>query len=545
MKSRITKILFLLVLMLSSDMAFGQSETSGFSYFIYALVGTAVLILLFLVVQVADNLLAVEAKHMGANKGKANYSIFPKVSELFSPKAPSYTGDAPVTYLKQGHDILLEGAPASTAIEEGAVTTFAIQPPNFTGLAPIPKVVVEVGEEVKAGDTILFDKKVTEVKFVAPVSGEVIAINRGEKRSIAEVVILADKEQKYKALPAFDLENSKREDLVNYLMEHGAWSLFQQRPFNVIPAPGDVPRDIFISTFDTAPLAPDANLIVGGREAAFQKGLDVLKLLTTGQVHLGLNAKASEAPAEAFTGAEGVEKHWFHGKHPAGNVGVQIHHIKPIGGQDKVWTLGVQEVISLGTLFLEGRYDATRIVTIAGAEISEPKYVRTYIGAKVSDLLKDQTVNDNVRYISGDVLSGQQKSADQFLNYHDDQLTVIAEGDYYELFGWLLPLSPRPTISGTFPNFLFPNAQFKADTNTHGEKRAFVVTGQYEQVLPMDLYPQHLMKAILVNDFERMEGLGIYELAEEDVALCEFVCTSKQPLQQILRSGLETMREQS
>lgn len=545
MKSRITKNLFFLVLMLTSDMAFGQSGTSGFSYFIYSLIGVAVLILLFLVVQVADNLLAVEAKSIGADDGKSNFSIFPRFSELFAPKTPDFVGDSSVTYLKQGHDILLEGSPETTEIQEGAATIFAVQPPNFIGLAPIPKVLVEVGDEVKAGDPIFFDKKVTEVKFVAPVSGEVIAINRGEKRSISEVVILADKEQKYKALPAFDLEKGSREELVAYLMENGAWSLFQQRPFNVIPAPGDVPRDVFISTFDSAPLAPDANIVVAGKEAAFQKGLDVLNQLTPGDVFLGLNAKGEEAPSTAFTEAEGVEKSWFHGKHPAGNVGIQIHHTKPIGGQDKVWTLGVQEVITLGTMFLEGKYDASRVVVVSGAEISEPKYVRTAIGAKVGDLVKDQTVADNVRYISGDVLSGQQKTADQFLNFHDDQLTVIAEGDYYELFGWLLPLSPRPSVSGTFPNFLFPDARFKADTNTHGEKRAFVVTGQYEKVLPMDLYPQHLMKAILVNDFERMEGLGIYELAEEDLALCEFVCTSKQPLQQILREGLDTMREQS
>lgn len=545
MKSRITKNLFFLVLMLTSDMAFGQSGQSGFSYFIYSLVGVAVLILLFLVVQVADNLLAVEAKSIGADSEKTNFSIFPRFGELFAPKAPKFVGDSSVTYLKQGHDILLDGAPELATIQEGSATTFAIQPPNFIGLAPIPKVLVEVGDEVKAGDPIFYDKKVPEVKFVAPVSGEVIAVTRGEKRSISEVVILADKEQKFKALPAFDLDKGSSEELATYLMENGAWSLFQQRPFNVIPAPGDVPRDIFITTFDSAPLAPDANIVVAGQEAAFQKGLDVLNQLTSGQVFLGLNAKGDIAPSSAFTEAEGVEKNWFHGKHPAGNVGIQIHHTKPVGGQDKVWTLGVQEVITLGTMFLEGKYDGSRVVVVAGAEISEPKYVRTAVGAKISDLLKDQTVADNVRYISGDVLSGQQKTADQFLNFHDDQLTVIAEGDYYELFGWLLPLSPRPSVSGTFPNFLFPDATFKADTNTHGEKRAFVVTGQYEKVLPMDLYPQHLMKAILVNDFERMEGLGIYELAEEDVALCEFVCTSKQPLQQILREGLDTMREQS
>ncbi|MEZ5042383.1 MAG: Na(+)-translocating NADH-quinone reductase subunit A [Saprospiraceae bacterium] len=545
MRSGITKILFFLVLMLTADIAYGQSGQSGFSYFIYTLSGIAVLILLFLIIQVSDNLLAVEAKHMGADKGKANFSIFPNIKEIFLPKRAAYVGDDPITILKQGHDILLEGEAPKVIAADNPVSTYAIQPPNFTGLSPIPKLLVEVGDEVKAGDPIFFDKKVPEVKYVAPVSGEIIEINRGEKRSISSIVILADKDQKFRTYSPFDLEKGTREELVAYLLDSGAWPLIQQRPFNVVPAPGDIPRDIFISTFDSAPLAPDANLVVSGKEAAFQKGLDVLGKLTPGKVYLGLNAKGDAAPSTAFTAAEGVEKRWFHGKHPAGNVGVQIHHIQPIGSQDKVWTLGVQGVIALGNLFLEGKYDGSRVVVLGGAEISNPVYLRTYLGAKVSDLLKDQTVSERPRYISGDVLSGQQKSLEQFLNFHDDQLSVIAEGDYYELFGWLLPLSPRPSVSGTFPNFLFPDAKFKVDTNTHGEKRAFVVTGQYEKVLPMDIYPQHLMKAILVNDFERIEGLGIYELCEEDIALCEFVCTSKQPLQQILRRGLDTMREQS
>jgi Na+-transporting NADH:ubiquinone oxidoreductase subunit A len=245
-----------------------------------------------------------------------------------------------------------------------------------------------------------------------------------------------------------------------------------------------------------------------------------------------------------FTEAKGVEHRWFSGKHPAGNVGVHIHHTEPILRGDKVWTLGVQDVITLGRLFTEKRFNTERVVAVAGAELKAPKYVKTYLGAKVGDLVKDNLANDHVRYISGDVLSGEKKNEEQFLNVYDDQLTVVEEGDYFEMFGWLLPIKARPSVSRTFPNFLFPNLTFKADTNTHGEKRAFVVTGQYEAYLPMDIYLQHLMKNIIINDLERIEGLGIYELVEEDVALCEFTCTSKQPLQQILREGLDMMREQ-
>jgi Na+-transporting NADH:ubiquinone oxidoreductase subunit A len=270
----------------------------------------------------------------------------------------------------------------------------------------------------------------------------------------------------------------------------------------------------------------------------------VLQRLTEGQVYLGLDARGETAPAPAFTEATGVVKHYFKGKHPAGNVGVQIHHLAPVSGSDKVWTLGVQEVLTLGKLFTEGIFDASRVVALAGAELKTPKYVRTYIGANLGELLKDNFANEHVRIISGDVLSGQAKTADNYLNFYDDQVSVIEEGDFYELFGWLVPIDLRPTISNTFPNFLFPDVKFRANTNTHGEKRAFVVTNDYEQVMPMDIYPQHIMKAILVNDIERMEGLGIHELVEEDVALCEFVCVSKQPLQQILREGLDLMREQ-
>ena len=305
-----------------------------------------------------------------------------------------------------------------------------------------------------------------------------------------------------------------------------------------------VPRDIFISTFDTAPLAPDNNLIVNTDGSAFQMGLDVLGKLTTGAVHLGLDAGSKTPPSAAFTGASGVQKHWYKGIHPAGCVGIQIHHIKPIKPGDIVWTMGVQDVMILGKMFRDKRFDASRILALAGAEINEPTYLKTKMGANVGDLVKDRLKEGDVRLISGDVLTGKAKSADDFMDIYDDQLTAVQEGFTHEMFGWLLPIKARPSISRTFPNFLLPNLTFRAETNTHGEERAFVITGLYEDVTPMDIYPQFLLKSILAGNFERMEGLGIYEVVEEDLALCEFVCPSKVNVQKILRDGLDMMQEQ-
>lgn len=547
MKSGIIKLVLPAFLLLAQ---IGHAQTpapgkSDSNWFVYGLAAIALLIVIYIIVQVSENLMAIEAKRLGADKSGANFSLFPQMRELFDTKRPAYLSGQPLFSLRRGFDIKLEGeAPAqiNTKIKSA---TYALTPSNFRGIFPIPKMEVEVGNIVKAGDPLFHDKSQPGIKYAAPVSGEIIAINRGEKRAIKEVVILADMDMKYREYKAPDLGKCSREELVAFLLDSGVWPMIRQRPFDVTPAPEDEPRDIFISTFDTAPLAPDLNFVVEGRGDAFQKGLDVLGRLTGGKVYLGLDARGDNPPSAVFSQAAGVEKYWFRGKHPAGNVGVQIHHIKPINSGDKVWVMGVQEVITLGTLFTEGRFDATRVVAVTGAELETPQYVKTYLGANLSDLLKGNLKGKHVRIISGDVLTGEHKAESAFLNYWDDQVTVIEEGDYFELFGWLIPGSLRPTLSRTYPNFLIPGAKFRADSNTHGEKRAFVVTGQYEQVLPMDLYPQHLMKAILAGNFEKMEGLGILELSEEDIALCEFACTSKQPLQHILRQGLDMMREQS
>ncbi len=531
-------------LLTSPLLAQSTDASGGGNLFALALLVVVVLIAFVVIVQVADNLLRIEARRIGADKEGVNYSVFPSIREILTPKVPDYVNGYPTIVLDKGYNLPLEGEPAPAVTAARGVKRFALQPPNFLGIAPIPKLEVEIGESVKAGDPLFFDKKAPDIKYVAPVSGEVIAVNRGEKRAITEVVILADKEQTHRELTPPDPKKASREEIIEFLKGSGGWMLIKQRPYNVVAEPEEVPSNIFISTFDTGPLAPDLNLVVKGREKAFQQGLDILARLTEGKVHLGLSANGETPPAPAFVEAKNVEKHYFKGPHPAGNVGVQIHHIAPITPTQKVWTLGVQEVITLGNLWLEKRFDAERIVALTGSRMKEPRYVKTLIGANVGELLKNEVEGDKVRLISGDVLSGEKKDPENFLNFYDDQVTAIPEGDYYELFGWLLPSKARPSLSRTYPNFLFPDLKFEGDTNTHGERRAFVMTGQYERVLPMDIYLQHLMKAIMINDFERMEGLGIYELVEEDVALAEFACTSKQPLQRILRMGLDIMREQ-
>jgi Na+-transporting NADH:ubiquinone oxidoreductase subunit A len=474
----------------------------------------------------------------------ASFFFLPFLNGLFGQNIPAYADKSKLTVLKKGFNINLKGAAKREIDENVKVNTFAVQPPNFRGVAPIPKVLVAVGDNVKAGDPLFHDKTFADIKYVAPVSGEVIAINRGERRAITEIVILADKKQEYRMLPSFDLSQSSRQELVSFLLDSGVWASFRQRPFDVIAGQNDTPDNIFVTTFDTAPLAPDLDLVVEGKAAAFQKGLEVLNKLTPGKVFLGLDANGKKAPSSIFTDAKGVEKRWFYGKHPAGNVGIQIHHTAPIGSKSLVWTIGVQDVITLGALFTENRYNAERIIALAGAELNEPKYVRTSIGANIGDLLKGNLKHDHIRIISGDILTGQAKKAENFLNFYDDQITVVEEGDYFETFGWLIPDKSTPSVSRSFTTALTPNKKFKADTNLHGEKRAFVVTGEYESLLPMDIYPQHLMKAILANDYEKMEGLGLLELIEEDIALCEFACTSKQPLQQILRTGLNMLMDQ-
>lgn len=513
-----------------------QASASGSNLLFYSLAAIALLIFFFIVVSVADNFMVIESNQSGINGDKANMGLYPRLNELFSPSKPAFLEKAHSITLRKGYDIPLEGAPTGDVKDAAGITRYAVSPVDYIGLQPIPKVIVEVGDTVKAGEVIFFDKKLDRIKFVAPVSGEIIEINRAAKRAISTIVILADKDQVSRTYEVPET-SATREELVEFLLESGAWPGIRQRPYNVVADPNVVPRDIFVSTFDTAPLAGDSAHALAGREAEFQAGIDVLRRLTDGFVYLGLDGRGSSA--SPYAAINGVEKTYFRGAHPAGNVGVQIHHTHPVGnGENTVWTLDVNAVLVLGEIFKNGRYNTERVVALTGAPLAAG-YVRTHAGANIGELLAGETL-ENVRVISGNVLTGDAVGTAGYLGAFDTQVTAIEEGNEAEIFGWLLPLKARASISPTIPVL----GDFEATTNTHGEKRAFVVNNDYEQVMPMDIYTQQLMKSIMINDFEGMEGLGIYELVEEDVALAEFACVSKQPLQNILRGGLETMREQ-
>lgn len=445
-----------------------------------------------------------------------------------------------VIKIRRGLDIKLKGRADKIFTKAPRSRTYAVKPVDFHALTP--KIVAKPCEEVKAGSVIFYDKYRPEIKYTSPVSGIVKTIERGERRRIVSVVIEADGKDTAETFRKGDPAAMSREEVVENLLESGLWPVIMQRPYGVVAFPSDVPKAIFISGFDTAPLAPDYDFIMKDMEKEFQAGIDVLRSLTDGKVHLGLDARYPAA--KAYTGAKNVERHYFSGPHPAGNVGIQIHKIAPINKGEKVWTVKPQDVVTIGRLFMTGQYDPSMIVSLSGSEVKKPLYYKLIRGAEVSSITQDNILGDNVRIISGNVLTGKKISEDGHIGFSDAQVTVIPEGDYYEMFGWMMPGLKKFSVSRTFLSWLMPGKEYRLDTNLHGGERAFVMTGEYEKVLPMDIYPVALLKAIIVEDIDKMEQLGIYEVIEEDLALCEFVCTSKTPVQSILRGGLKMLRKE-
>jgi len=442
-----------------------------------------------------------------------------------------------VIKIKKGLDINLKGKAEKIFIQSDPSETFAVKPIDFTGI--FPKLTVKVDHDVKAGSPLFFNKYKPEVIFTSPVSGKVIAINRGERRRILEVVIRADKEIRYESFTKANPLDLSREQIIENLLESGLWPFIRQRPYHIIANPEDEPKAVFISAFDTAPLAPDYDFALKNDAQPFQTGIDALSKLTSGKVHLGLNG--AYPPSRVFAEARNVELHYFRGPHPAGNVGVQIHHIDPVNKGDIVWFVNPQDVVSIGRLFEKGIYDASRIVALSGSEIKSPRYFKTKIGASITNLVEGNVETGKLRYISGNVLTGLKIPKDGYIGFYDSQITVIPEGDYYEFLGWCLPGFKKYSVSRSFFSWLAPKKEYHIDTNLKGGRRAFVMTGEYENVFPMDIYPVQLLKAILVEDIDLMENLGIYEVAEEDFALCEFVCTSKTDVQSIIRQGIDLM----
>ncbi len=442
--------------------------------------------------------------------------------------------------IKQGLNINLLGE-AEKTISEVEAGSYAIKPIDFHGV--FPKLLVHEGDVVKAGTQIFYDKYRDNIKFSSPVSGTVKEIRRGAKRVLLEVTIEADAEQEFIEFGKADPNSLSREQIIKKLLESGVWPMIRQRPYTVIANPDEVPKAIFISGFDSSPLAPDYDLIVHGQGEAFQAGIDAIKKLTDGTVHLNLPAR--EAKSKVFTNSKNVQINFFKGPHPAGNVGVQINKLDPINKGEVVWHLRPQEVLSIGRLFTEGRFNPERIVALTGSEVEKPRYYKTKIGASIAEFIKDNIKEGKVRYISGNPLTGRKIDKNGFIGFYDGQITVLPEGDYYEMFGWALPGFGKFSFSKSFPTFLNgKNKKYRLDTNYHGGERAFVMTGEMEKVFPFDIYPMQLIKSIMIEDIDAMEKLGIYEVDEEDFALVEYIDTSKTELQHIVRKGIDLMRKE-
>ena len=444
-----------------------------------------------------------------------------------------------VIKIKKGLNINLIGE-AEKTIKQLSTDQFAIKPTDFIGV--FPKLLIQEGDLVEAGSPLFIDKYRENILFTSPVSGKVREIKRGAKRVLLEIRIEADGKNTAIDFGAAEPLQLNRAEVIEKLLKSGVWPFIRQRPYSVIANPADQPKAIFISTFDSAPLAPDNEFALKGSEKAFQKGIDVLAKLTLGKVHLNVNAKA---PASAlFANTKGVQINAFEGPHPAGNVGVQINKIDPINKGEVVWYVTPQDVVVIGKLFLTGKYDAERIIALTGSEVLKPAYYKTKVGANLESFIKNNVSEIEKRYISGNVLTGTKIELDGFVGFYATQITVIKEGNYYEFFGWALPGFDKFSMSKSFPTYLFKNKKFALDTNLHGGERALVMTGEFEKVFPFDIYPLQLLKAIMIEDIDLMENLGIYEVDEEDFALCEVVDTSKTNIQEVVRKGLDLMRKE-
>ncbi len=439
--------------------------------------------------------------------------------------------------LKKGLDIRIAGKAEKVLEKEVPSAAYAVKPVDFPGL--IPKLTVKAGDMVSAGSPLFYDKFRPEIIFTSPVSGKVLSITRGDRRKLLEVVV-EKKGDEFLDFGINDPSALNRDEIKKSLLISGLWPAVRQRPYHVIANPNDIPKSIFISGFDTSPLAPDYNFIIENSSSSnFRTGIAALKKLTNGKINLILNGKGSSP--EILKETEGLEISYFSGPHPAGNVGVHIHHIDPVNKGEVVWIVNFQDVLAIGRLFEEGRYNHERIIALTGSEVLHPEYHRIRSGASISYLVSDNVKPGKIRYISGNVLTGSAIDPDGYLGYYDSQVTVIPEGDYFEFFGWMMPGLKKFSFYRTFASKLIPSKTYRLDTNFHGSERAFVMTGQYEKVVPMDIYPMQLLKAILSEDIDMIENLGIYEIAEEDFALCEYICPSKIEIQSIVRKGIELM----
>lgn len=433
--------------------------------------------------------------------------------------------------IKKGLDIPITGAPSSRVTEDKKTTLFAICPDDYPG--QIWKAVVKPGDKVTTGDPLLKDKATGKITLASPVAGEVVEVNRGERRHIRFISVRKESSDRRPFSPA-----STPEEIINAMLESGLWALMRQRPFDIVPDPDVAPRDIFVTSFDSAPLA--AKMIDQNQRGWLEKGLAALTKLTSGKVYLGVRSSDNLSSNVA-------EVYEFEGPHPAGNVGTQIAAISPVNKGEVVWTLDAVTAARIGRLCEKGEIDFNTRVALTGPEIRDPRIVLTSFGANIETLLTDELKNkEGIRIISGNVLTGIKVKKDDFLHYPYRQVTVIEEGDAADEFmGWASLNPMKYSVKRSFPAFLRGLSKpFEFDARIKGGHRAMILSGEYDKVFPFDIYPEYLLKAIMAGDIDRMEKLGIYEVAPEDFALPEFVDTSKIELQKIVREGLDNLRKE-
>ena len=439
---------------------------------------------------------------------------------------------ANVIKIKKGLDINLKGKASEVLLNGGKSETYAIVPDFYSGV--LPKVVAKVGDKVKAGSVLMIDKNRPEIKFVSPVSGEVTAVNRGAKRKVLSIVVTPDAQIEYEEFGKKNVASLKGDEVKEAMLNAGMWPFVMQRPYDIVATPGETPRDIFVSAFYSAPLAPDFNYLVKGQEADFQTGLDALAKLTNGKVYVGIRK------GSAVQQVKGVELVEVEGPHPAANASVLINHTKPINKGETVWTVDPANVIIIGRLFNKGIADFRRKVVITGSETTEQGYVQAISGCTIKSLLGGRVATDaHIRIISGNVLTGTKVTMEDYLGAYDNQITVIPEGDEtHEFLGFAMPRTNQYSMSHSYFSWLMGKKEYVIDARIKGGKRAMIMSNEYDKVFPLDIYPEYLLKAIIAFDIDKMENLGIYEVAPEDFALCEFVDTSKIELQKIVRDGL-------
>ncbi|PVX52621.1 Na(+)-translocating NADH:ubiquinone oxidoreductase A subunit [Balneicella halophila] len=443
---------------------------------------------------------------------------------------------AKVYRIKQGLDIKLKGKAESIIKQEHAnPNEYALKPTDFAGLTP--KLTVREGDTVKAGTPLFYDKYHPEVKYVSPVSGVVKEVRRGERRRILEVVV--SKNEGAIEYETFDAnENASIDEIKKVMLEAGIFPAIKQRPYDIVADPHTKPKAVFVSAFDTAPLAVDYDFVINRNLDAFHAGLRILSKFAP--LYLNVGPTSSR---KIYEGSKEAKVSIFRGPHPASNVGTQINKLNPINKDEVVWTIAPQDIIILGRLFEEKKYDARILTAVCGSEIINPLYVELPKGFAVKEVLCGNLKDDNtIRIISGNVLTGTKIEETGYLGFYSSQITVIPEGDEYEFLGWAKPGFGKMSVSRTFFSWLNMNKKYELSSNLHGEERAFVMTDEYDKVFPMDILPVQLLKAILAKDIDKMEQLGIYEVAPEDFALCEFVCTSKIESQRIVREGLNYLK---